>query len=46
MVLQGEIYQTLIFSEENGDTSIDFADSQGYEHFGWGEELELGDLFV
>ena len=41
-----EMYEALIFSEENGDTGIDFADSKGDEHLGWGEELELGNLFV
>ena len=42
----GETYQTFIFSEENGDAGIDFADSEGYEHLGWERELKLGDLFV
>ena len=31
-ILGGEIYEALIFSEENGDAGIDFADSKGYEH--------------
>ena len=33
----GEMYEAFIFSEENGDAGIDFADSEGYEHLGaWG----------
>lgn len=30
------MYEAFIFSEENGDAGIDFADSKGYEHFGLG----------
>ena len=26
------MYQAFIFSKENGDAGIDFADSEGYEH--------------
>ena len=45
-IAKGEMYQAFIFSKENGDAGIDFADSEGYEHVGLGRELELGGLFV
>ena len=28
------MYQAFIFSKEDGDAGIDFADSEGYEHVG------------
>ena len=34
-----EVYQAFIFSEKNGDAGIDFADSEGYEHFGLVREI-------
>ena len=33
------MYEALIFSEENGDAGINFADSKGYEHFGLGRGI-------
>ena len=33
------MYEALIFSEENGDAGINFADSKGYEHFELGGRI-------
>ena len=38
-ISEGKTYQSFIFSEENGDAGIDFADSEGYEHFGLGRGI-------
>ena len=37
---EGETYEAFIFSKENGDAGIDFADSEGYEHFRLGKGIE------
>ena len=43
-VLGGEMYEALIFSEENGDAGINFADSKGYEHFELGGRIGTWDF--